>query len=210
MSISQLTNDEIQELSMMELALMLLEEEKQAIDFYDLFNKVADIKGLSQEEKDDRIAQFYTDMNVDGRFLCIGENRWGLRSWYPYDQVDEEVTVPAKAKKKKGKKKVAKDDFDDYDEEEDYQEEDEDYLDDDDEIEEDDLLDDEDEDDFDDEDEEEDLDEFDDIDEAEDEDEDEDLLDEDEFDLDEDFDDADLDDEEEEDEDFEDEEEDKD
>lgn len=203
MSISQLTNDEILELSMMELALMLLEEEKQAIDFYDLFNKVADIKGLSQAEKDDRIAQFYTDMNVDGRFLCIGENRWGLRSWYPYDQVDEEVTVPAKAKKKKGKKKVAQDDFDDYDEDEDFEEEDdEDYLDDDDELD-DDLLDDEDED-FDEEDEE-DLDDFDDIDEEEEEE--EDLLDEDEFDLDEDFDDADLDDEEdeEEDEDFDDE-----
>ncbi|HHY73823.1 MAG TPA: DNA-directed RNA polymerase subunit delta [Bacillus bacterium] len=198
--ISKLTIEEIQELSMIEIAMMLLQEEKQAVDFYDLFNKVADLKGLSQEEKDNRIAQFYTDMNVDGRFLCIGENRWGLRTWYPYDQVDEEVTVPAKTRKKKGKKKIVEDEFDDYDEDEDYEDEDseEDYLE-----EDEDLLDDEG-----DEEEEEDLD-FDDLDEDEDE-EDEDLLEEDEFELDEDFEDPELEDEleEDEDEDFDKEEED--
>jgi len=49
--ISRLTSEEIEELSMIELALMILEEEKQAIDFYELFNKVCDLKGLSQKEK---------------------------------------------------------------------------------------------------------------------------------------------------------------
>ncbi|NSL52113.1 DNA-directed RNA polymerase subunit delta [Calidifontibacillus erzurumensis] len=174
--ISRLTSEEIEELSMIELALMILEEEKQAIDFYELFNKVCDLKGLSQEEREERIARFYTDMNVDGRFFCIGDNRWGLRNWYPYDQVDEEFAIPARTKKKKGKKKLVDDDFDDYDE--DYVEDD-DYLEDDEDFDDDDLLDDEDdyedEDDFD-------LDE--DFDDSE--------LDD--FDLDEDFDDSELDD----------------
>ncbi|MBU5211230.1 DNA-directed RNA polymerase subunit delta [Heyndrickxia oleronia] len=175
MSLQQLSKEDLREMSLIELAHQYLEESKQAISFSDLVDELAKLLDLSTEEIKARMVQFYTDLNIDGRFISLGENRWGLRTWYPYDQIDEEVTAPTKSKKKKAKKVV---------------DEDEDDLLEDDDLDYDDLDDFEDEDDLLDEDEDEiDEDDFEDLDDEEDDDEvfeDDDLIGEDEYDLDED------------------------
>ena len=140
MSLSQLSKEEIQEMSLIEVAYELLAEKKQAISFQQLMDELAQTLELSEEKIQERIAQFYTDLNIDGRFLCLGENQWGLRIWYPVDQVTEEIVNPVKAKKKKKAKKVVEklDDFDDieeleveeFDDLEDFAEDDDDLLDD--------------------------------------------------------------------------------
>ncbi len=33
-------------------------------------------------------------MNTDGEFISMGDNVWALRSWFPYESVDEEVNHP--------------------------------------------------------------------------------------------------------------------
>ncbi|GIO24747.1 DNA-directed RNA polymerase subunit delta [Oceanobacillus sp. J11TS1] len=107
MSVKELTQEEIDHTSMIELGSMILKEENKAIPFQDLFAKIADVKNFSKEERKDLIAQFYTDMNVDGRFLTLGSGMWGLKSWYPVEQAEEEITdEPTKKKKKKKKKAV--------------------------------------------------------------------------------------------------------
>lgn len=47
------------------------------------------ISGKSDEEIRERLAQFYTDLNVDGSFISLGDNTWGLRAWYPFESIDE-------------------------------------------------------------------------------------------------------------------------
>lgn len=81
------------ELSMIEVAEAILNERgvKNIIDFNQLYKEVCEYLGYSEEEAKAAIAQFYTDLNIDGRFISLGENRWGLRSWYPVDSIDEEV-----------------------------------------------------------------------------------------------------------------------
>src|SRR5690606_4770508 len=69
--------------------------------FNELVDEITKTLGLSEEEVRTRISQFYTDLNIDGRFITLGDNRWGLRTWYPYEQIDEEVTHTEKPKKKK-------------------------------------------------------------------------------------------------------------
>ena len=103
------THEDVAELSMLAIAHNVLEEEKKAFNFYDLMKKVAEIKGFSEEEYEERIAQFYTNLNIDGRFLCLGDNMWGLKKWYPVDKIDEEFApTPKKKKKKKTTKKTKK------------------------------------------------------------------------------------------------------
>ncbi|KFN04275.1 DNA-directed RNA polymerase subunit delta [Bacillus clarus] len=114
MDLKQYSPEELQEFSMIEVVHSVLEGKRQATTFHDLVQEIAQVLGLSQEQVNAKIAQFYTDLNIDGRFINLGENRWGLRSWYPYEQIDEEILPQPKPKKKR---KVEEDDFDDYIEE---------------------------------------------------------------------------------------------
>lgn len=89
MTLKKMSEDEIEKMSLVDLASLMLEEEKKQFNFLDMFNQVAKIKGLSESAKDDKLAQFYTDLNVDGRFTALGSNNWGLRRWYPSSQTTE-------------------------------------------------------------------------------------------------------------------------
>ncbi|WP_334331760.1 DNA-directed RNA polymerase subunit delta [Companilactobacillus sp. HBUAS59544] len=83
------------ELSLIEVAYEILNEnKKEVMNFSDIVNEMQDYLGKSDEEIKEALPQFYTDLNNDGSFLSLGENVWGLRKWYPYDSVDEEVNHP--------------------------------------------------------------------------------------------------------------------
>ncbi|MFS0673187.1 DNA-directed RNA polymerase subunit delta [Ornithinibacillus sp. 179-J 7C1 HS] len=111
MSLDNLSREEITKMSMLELAKEILMEETKALDFKDIFNKIAELKGFTESQKEDMLAQFYTDLNVDGRFITLGANMWGLKRWYPFEQIDEDIHNEPK-KKKKAKKKIDDDDLD--------------------------------------------------------------------------------------------------
>src|SRR4051794_3320831 len=127
------------------MAFEFLKNSKQPISFHELVNEIKTAAKISNEEIRTRLAQFYTDINIDGRFLSLGENRWGLRFWYPVDTAEEEVITAVKPKKKKAKKVVDEEELEDFDEidEEDYDDlddfadDDDDLLDDDDDLDED-------------------------------------------------------------------------
>lgn len=79
------------ELSMIEVAHEILETTGEVLDFDDLLLRVQEYLGLSKKELDSKMTRFYTNLNVDGSFISLGDNRWGLRSWYPIDSIDEEI-----------------------------------------------------------------------------------------------------------------------
>ncbi|MFJ8219509.1 MULTISPECIES: DNA-directed RNA polymerase subunit delta [Bacillus cereus group] len=114
MNFKQYSPEELKECSMIEVVHSVLGDKRQATTFNELVREIAQVLGLSQEQVNAKLAQFYTDLNIDGRFINLGENRWGLRSWYPYEQIDEEILPQPKPKKKR---KVEEDGFDEYIEE---------------------------------------------------------------------------------------------
>ncbi|WP_071461014.1 DNA-directed RNA polymerase subunit delta [Bacillus massilinigeriensis] len=149
MSLNQYTKEQLKEFSFIEAAYELLAEKKQPVSFKDLVKEINSLLSVPKGEAEEKMVQFYTDLNIDGRFIGLGENRWGLRFWYPVDHVEDEVVPAVKPRKKKAKKAVEEDEVEEFDEiEEDLEFDD---------FEEEDLAEDEEED-FDDE---EDLDEFD-------------------------------------------------
>lgn len=104
MSLEKYSHEDQKMISMIDLAGQILHEEKKALPFNEIFDRVAELKGFDENEKENKIAQFYTDVNVDGRFLNVGTNMWGLKRWYPVEQVDDELTGGTKKKSKKAKK----------------------------------------------------------------------------------------------------------
>lgn len=136
LTLAQYTKEQLEDMSLIDMAYVIIENnDKQTVAFTEIMDMIVAATGLAEKEVRAKIAQFYTDMNIDGRFLCMGDNRWGLRSWYPVEQAEEDTITQIKPKKKKAKKLKDVDDLDDYDEDEDYDDLDE--------FEEDDLLDDE-------------------------------------------------------------------
>ncbi len=102
--LQSLKKEDLNEMSMVETAYALMVDKRQPYNFYDLLEAVAKIKGLSKTEMDARISFLYTDLNIDGRFLTLGDNKWGLKAWYPHEQSEEEITIsaiPAKRRKSK-------------------------------------------------------------------------------------------------------------
>lgn len=87
--LNKYSDEQIQKMSMIELANIILADEKKEMNFIDLFHKVADLKNFTDVQRDDLLSRFYTDLNVDGRFTTLGSNVWGLKRWYPVDQTSE-------------------------------------------------------------------------------------------------------------------------
>lgn len=114
LNIRELSQEELGEESFVDIAFALLEETHETKLFLEIVEEVEGLLGWTREDTKPRLGQYYTDMNIDGRFLILGENRWGLREWYPVEQIEEESAPTVKVRKKK--KKVVEDDFDDVDE----------------------------------------------------------------------------------------------
>ncbi|HEY4390659.1 MAG TPA: DNA-directed RNA polymerase subunit delta [Paenibacillus sp.] len=84
--------EKAQEIPMVDLAFMVLKAANTPYYYRDLMNEVAKIRGMSEEEISDAIAQLYTEINIDGRFACVGTNLWGLKRWYPLEKSEDTVS----------------------------------------------------------------------------------------------------------------------
>ncbi|WP_419154156.1 DNA-directed RNA polymerase subunit delta [Weissella viridescens] len=108
MAITQFDGQNRSELSMIEVARAILSDRHETMAFSDLLNEVQTFTGKSDEEIRARLAQFYTDLNIDGSFISLGDNMWGLRSWYPIDSIDEAVHLDLEEEKENKPKKKRK------------------------------------------------------------------------------------------------------
>ncbi|MGG1519829.1 DNA-directed RNA polymerase subunit delta [Paenibacillus oryzisoli] len=106
----KITAEQAREMPMVDLAFELLKSANTPYYYRDLMAEIAKIKGLSDEQIMQVIAQLYTEINIDGRFACVGTNLWGLKRWYPVEKSDDSVGGGAK------RPRIINDEDDDMDE----------------------------------------------------------------------------------------------
>ena len=95
---------------MIEVARAILETRGRDNEMYfnDLVNEIQNYLEKSDADIRNALPFFYSDLNTDGSFIPLGDNKWGLRSWYAIDEIDEEVITledtDENAPKRKNKK----------------------------------------------------------------------------------------------------------
>ena len=87
--------ERIKEMPMVDLAFELLKAANTPFYYRDLMTEIAKIRGLSQDGINQVIAQVYTEINIDGRFACVGSNMWGLKRWYPVEATKIRLVTPS-------------------------------------------------------------------------------------------------------------------
>lgn len=102
--------EKAKEMPMVDLAFLVLKEANSPYYYRDLMQEIAKIKGFTEEQMMEVIAQLYTEINVDGRFACVGNNLWGLKRWYPVDNKSDDGMGSVK------RPKIINDDDDDLEE----------------------------------------------------------------------------------------------
>ncbi|WP_026963009.1 DNA-directed RNA polymerase subunit delta [Alicyclobacillus herbarius] len=96
------SQDEIQQMPLVELAWEILRTRKEPCNFRDLVADIQALRGMTDEQVMEVIARLYTEINIDGRFICLGQNTWGLRRWYPVDRTAEKALSSKRFVRKSG------------------------------------------------------------------------------------------------------------
>ena len=73
--------------SLIELAYDVVANSDSPVSFKALWKAVVKAKGLSEEEANERVGQFYTNLLLDGRFVNLGDNIWDLRTRHKFEKV---------------------------------------------------------------------------------------------------------------------------
>ena len=82
--------------SMVDVAYDLMSTKKKATVFLELWEEVCQVMAFTKQQEEDNIAQFYSDLSLDDRFVNIGENKWDLRERHTYHEVvvdTEEILI---------------------------------------------------------------------------------------------------------------------
>ena len=98
MSIKKMTKDELELLSNKDITNLILEESKKPINTADLFKKIIKLLELPESTFEAKIADYYTALSTDKRFILLEDGTWDLRSRHTSDKVvkiteDEEVEM---------------------------------------------------------------------------------------------------------------------
>ena len=80
MKITDLSKEELESKSYDDIAYMILESTGEKVKITDLFKQICDLLGLSNEEYEAKIADFFQILSTDHRFIMLEKGFWDLRS----------------------------------------------------------------------------------------------------------------------------------
>lgn len=91
MRLDSYTKEMMDENSFIDMSHIYLEDKGKETNLYEMVDKFKDVGNYTESEIENRILQFYTDLNTDGRFLSTDDGVWGLREWYAVDDINDKI-----------------------------------------------------------------------------------------------------------------------
>ncbi len=83
----KLKKEELELLSNKDIAALLLEDSNKTFNTADLFKKIIKLLELPESSFEAKIADFYTALSTDKRFILLDNGKWDLRSNHTSDKV---------------------------------------------------------------------------------------------------------------------------
>ena len=78
--LKDLSAEKIKEMSLIDLCYAyMVEEGIEKLNIYDFLDYIKPLRNVDEEEFTAQAAYFYTDLNLDGRFVCVEDGSWKLR-----------------------------------------------------------------------------------------------------------------------------------
>ena len=91
MKLNKMPKDEFESYSYIELAKMILNEERKSLNTSEIFKKICKLLELTNEEYENKISDFYTNLTTDKSFVLLNDGTWDLRDHHS-SQVNLEET----------------------------------------------------------------------------------------------------------------------
>ncbi|MBQ6497587.1 MAG: DNA-directed RNA polymerase subunit delta [Bacilli bacterium] len=122
MSVRALKKEELESLSSKDVAYMVMENGKRKLNTADLFKKVISLMELPESTFENKVADFYTSLSTDKRFILLDNGKWDLRSNHTSDKVvkiadEEDEEDEEESLEKEEEEEIEEDSFDDTDDE---------------------------------------------------------------------------------------------
>lgn len=126
MSLKKMKKEELELLSNKDIACLILDESKESMNTAELFKQIISLLELPESTFENKIADFYTALSTDKRFILLKDGTWDLRNHHTSDKVvkvteDDDDEEEVEEKEDSEEEETNEDNYDDQ-EPEDYDE----------------------------------------------------------------------------------------
>lgn len=80
MKLSKMSKEDLELLSYTNIAKLYLEENKKTMNTADLFHQVCSLLELSEQEYQDKIADFFQSLTTSKEFILLDNGKWDLKT----------------------------------------------------------------------------------------------------------------------------------
>ena len=87
MSLKKMKKEELELLSNKDITCLILDDSKKSMNTAELFKKIIELLELPESTFENKIADYYTALSTDKRFILLKDGTWDLRNRHTSDKI---------------------------------------------------------------------------------------------------------------------------
>ena len=87
MSLKTMKKEELELLSNKDITCLILDDSKKSMNTAELFKKIIELLELPESTFENKIADYYTALSTDKRFILLKDGTWDLRNRHTSDKI---------------------------------------------------------------------------------------------------------------------------